>query len=334
MKSVIYVVLSFFSVISWGQTQIGQTGVEQFVTLKNGHKLFVRYTPPQKNMPVLVFVNGLTYSTNDYSQVTRPLEKRGYGTFLYDAYGMGRTLLENPIPTAPIDYEDQIKDLNELLGKMKIQAPYNMVGLSYGGGILIGYGVRYPKKIANLFLMSPYTEVIESSKNIILKQIEYTKLFFPFNDATDEELANFFIRMFAYQNYPIYEPTVLENPYKLEGVIRLTQGITPYRPVDEAKSLPANTVHLMIGYYDQYVTKDVYDAFWLAVLPASPCSYLNVNFSEHKLPQSYPLLVSRWIHANIKSKKYCTGSEYLVNPFTGYMLPDEGAGVYLPELED
>lgn len=330
MKALLFVLLFSMSLPLHAQwTQIGQTGEEKFITLDNGHKLFTRYLKPQKDRPVLVFVNGLTYSTNDYTDIANRLHKKGYGVLLYDAYGMGRTLLENPIPTAPIDYRDQIRELDELLAKLKIPAPYNFVGLSYGGGILIGYGARYPDKVNKLFLLSPYTEVIESGKNIILKQIEWTKLFFPYNDATDEELANFYLRLFAYINYPLTEPSVLENPYKLEGVIRLTQGITPYAPIEEAHKLPKKTLHYMIGILDQYVTKDVYDKFWSAAAPAEPCTYVTVGFAEHKLPQAVPAFLSRWIDANFKAD-YCSGEEYIANPYLDYFWSEKGESFYLP----
>ncbi len=330
LKLLFIVVALVFSMNAHAQFgQIGTTGVEQFVTLKNGHKLFTRYMPPKEGFPTLVFVNGLTYSTNDYTRVATNLNDEGYGVLLYDAFGMGRTLLENPLPTGPIDYRDQIEELDELLAKLNIPAPYNMVGLSYGGGILIGYGVRHPEKVNKLFLLSPYTEVIETGKNIILEQIKWTKIFFPFNDATDEELANFYLRMFAYMNYPLTEPTVLENPYKLEGVIRLTQGITPYEPIKEAHQLPKKSIYYMTGAYDQYVTKDVYDRFWQASIPSEPCAYVRVNFSEHKITQAYPSFVARWISANFK-ENLCTGETYLVNPLTGYMYSYEGDNFYLP----
>lgn len=327
-----FVICMLFTGLAQAQVAVDQG--DQFVNLKNGHKLFVDYTHAQKKgMPTFVFVNGLTYSTKDYASVAEYLKRAGYGVLLYDAFGMGKTLLENPLPTAPIDYVDQINELDELLVKMNVPQPYNLVGLSYGGGILIGYSTRYPKKVHKLFVMSPYTEVIENSKNIILKQIEWTKIFFPFNTATDEELAEFYTRLFAYQNYPIAEPTVLENPYKIEGVIRMTQGIMKYRPVDEAKNIPQNTLYLMIGALDQYVTKDVYDNFWKAATN-KPCSYLDVALTEHKLSQATPYFVAKWLVLNVDSTQYCNGQSYIVNPFVGYMLPENGdAGFFLPSVD-
>lgn len=312
---------------------VDHEAVEKFVTLENGHKLFTSYTAPQTGFPTLIFVNGLTYSTSDYTYLAERLKYMGYGIFLYDAFGMGETLLANPIPKVAIDYRDQIKELDELLQKEKIPAPYDLVGLSYGGGILIGYSVQYPQKVNKLFLLSPFTEVIESSKNIILQQIAWTKIFFPFNDATDEELADFYTRMFAYMNYPIFEPSVLENPYKLEGVILLTQGISPYRPIDEAHKIPKNKMHLMIGIFDQYVTYDVYEKFWQAAQPAEPCSFVTVGYSEHKLPESFPGFVARWINANYKDN-YCDGETYVANPFLDFFLPSSGFGFYLPDYEE
>lgn len=286
-----------------------------FVKVSSGVELYVDYTAPKKGKPTVVFVNGLTQTVRDNLFVAGFLTAQGYGVLLYDANGMGQTLLHNPLPKSPIGYEAQIEDLDQLLDIMNIPAPYNMTGLSYGGGILTGYGVRHPEKVRKLMLMAPYTETIESSKKIILGQIAATRLFFPDYKGSDEELANFYIRQFVYQTYPFYEPTVLENPFKLEGVVALVQGITPYRPIDEVAGLPENTVHLIIGDSDQYVTKNVYDSFWLKLPKNVKESYAVVSFSEHKIPTVYPYFVARWIHSVVNDAEFLTGGKtWTANP--------------------
>ncbi|MFZ3228624.1 MAG: alpha/beta hydrolase [Pseudobdellovibrio sp.] len=297
-----------------------------FTELKNGHKLFTEYTAPKKNQPTLVFVNGLTFSTKDYFLVSQVLIQNGYGVLLYDAYGMGQTLLNNSFPENPIKVDSQVNELDELMAKIGLIAPYNLVGLSYGGGVLTAYATKFPTNVKTLMLMSPYTEVIEESKQLILKQIAQSRLMFPLNKATDEELANYFIRQFAYQTYPIFEPSVLENPFKLEGVVKLVQGITPYRPIDDAVKLPAGTVHMMIGSQDEYVKKPVYDGFWKVVAPAAKCSYVSVLESKHKITTIYPYFAARWINFVMQSKgAACTGLEYTADPLLLEMNSSAGS---------
>lgn len=326
--------VSLVSCISFASTS--SKNLTGLVKLKNGHQIFVDYTAAKKNFPTLIFVNGLTFSTKDYYVVSHILTDHGYGVLLYDAYGMGQTLLNNIFPNAPIEVDAQVTELNDLLAAMKIAAPYNLVGLSYGGGILTGYATKYPKNVKTLMMLSPYTEVIEASKKLILDQIAQTRVMFPNNTATDKELANYFIRQFVYQTYPIFEPSVLENPYKLEGIVKLVQGITPYRPIDDAVTLPAGTVHMMIGASDEYVKKPVYDDFWKAVNPAAKCSYVSVQDSKHKITSIFPYYSAMWINwiMQAKGKSACTGLEYTSNPFMLDMTSLSGENFKLPDFKD
>jgi len=287
------------------------------VRLKNGHELFVDYTPAKANKPTVVLVNGLTFSTKDYFVLADILKNNGVGVFLYDAYGMGQTLLSNPMPTTPIKVDLQVAELDEVLKIKNVPAPYNLFGLSYGGGILTAYATAFPQNVKRLMMLSPYTEVIEQSKSLILNEIAATRIMYPLNTATDEELANYFIRQFVYQTYPIFEPNVLENPFKLEGISRLVQGITPYRPIDEAVHLPAKSVFMMIGDQDEYVKKPVYDAFWEKVAPEAKCSYTNVVGSFHKISSVFPSFVARWVNFVLNSdSSSCGDIQYEANPFT------------------
>lgn len=329
----LFAVLSLASSISFATVQTKD--LNGLVELKNGHKIFVDYTAPKKGQPTLVFVNGLTFSTRDYYIVAHILSDKGYGVLLYDAYGMGQTLLNNPMPQGPIKVESQVADLDALLAKMKIPANYNLVGLSYGGGVLTAYATTYPEKIKTLMMLSPYTEVIDASKTLILNQIAQTRVMFPFNPATDQELANYFIRQFVYQTYPIFEPSVLENPFKLDGIVALVQGITPYRPIDDAVKLPAGTVHMMIGAEDEYVKKPVYDDFWKVVAPTAKCSYTTVQNSKHKITSIFPYFSALWINRIMQAKgnEACQGLEFSADPL---MLEMTGpAGTFkLPDFKN
>lgn len=299
--------------------------------LKSGNEIFVDYSVAKEGMPTVVFVNGLTFTTRDYYVTAHLLIDQGYGVLLYDPTGMGQTLLANPMPKDPIKVTSQTAELDEVMSNLNVPAPYNLFGLSYGGGILTAYATTYPDKVKTLMMLSPYTEVIDASKSLILNQIKQTRVLFPYNKATDEELANYFIRQFVYQTYPILEPVVLENPYKLEGIAKLVQGITPYRPIDDAVKLPAGSVHMMIGAADEYVKKPVYDDFWKVVAPAAKCSYTSVDDSKHKISSIYPYFVSRWINF-VMTADTCKGLEYTADPFLLTMTNDKKT-IKLPEFK-
>lgn len=283
----------------------------------NGKKIYVEYNKAQKNKPTIIFANGLTYSTRNWLAVAGPLVTQGYGVVLFDFYGMGTTLLSNPLPKGPISYKQQAIDLKTLVGKLNIRPPYNFVGLSYGGGILAAYTTAYPRDIKNLIMIAPYTEFLQSQKDLIQKQIKQTRLMFPLNPATDEELTDFFIRQLVYTTYPLAEISSVENPYKLEGITRIVQGIRTYQPIEQTRAIPPKSLHLILAEKDQYIPQDIFQNYWNQVPLRSKASRILVQFSEHKLPDVFPLFTSQIIKQIVDGQPALfNGDSYVANPFT------------------
>lgn len=283
----------------------------------NGHKLYVEFNKAQKNKPTIIFTNGLTHSTRNWLAVVSPLVAQGYGIVLFDFYGMGTTLLSNPLPKGPISYKQQAFDLKTLVTKLKINPPYNFVGLSYGGGILAAYTAAYPRDIKNLIMIAPYTEFLQSQKELIQKQIKQTRQMFPMNPATDEELTDYFIRFMVYTTYPLAEISSVENPYKLEGITRIVQGIRTYQPIEQTQALPPQSLHLILAERDQYIPKDVFQNYWNRVPKQAKASRIMVQFSEHKLPDVFPLFTSQLIKQIVDGQPALfKGDSYIANPLT------------------
>lgn len=302
---------SSLSVAAAPSAQQTQAGLVQI----NGRKLYVEYNKAQKNKPTIVFVNGLTYSTRNWLAVASPLAAEGYGVVLFDFYGMGTTLLSNPLPNKAIPYTQQALDLKALVTKLKIRPPYNFVGLSYGGGILAAYTAAFPRDIKNLIMIAPYTEFLQSQKDLIQKQIKLTRLTFPANPATDEELTDFFIRQSVYTTYPLAEISSVENPYKLEGITRIVQGIRTYQPIEQAQTLPPKSLHLILAENDQYIPKDVFLRYWNRVPKSAKASRIMVQFSEHKLPDVFPRFTSQLIKTIVDGQPALfNGDTFIANP--------------------
>lgn len=290
MRAGILLALLFSTVASAGET-------EKFVDVGGGQKLFVRHEEARAGAETLVLLNGLSYSTAQWGAFAQSLRRLdpNIGILRYDMKGMGRTLLNDPLPVHyAIPMSDQVDQLNRLLTKLKLDR-VTLVGLSYGGGIALGFATAHPEKVSRLLLMAPFTEALADQDQYILGQVRATRLLNPFNPATDEELYDFFLRQFIYSVYPVAEPVVLENPFKLEAIFRMVQGIRFFRADAIVKDLPSASVHLMVAGRDQYIPREVLDRFWEALPPAARGSRLDISLTEHKIPEAVPNFAAAWV---------------------------------------
>jgi len=269
-----------------------------FVSI-NTKDLYVDYKAPRAGKETVVLLNGLTYTTVQWDQLTTELAKKGLGVLRYDMDGMGKTLLRHGVKFEPYAYTDQVEDLYLLLKKIELPAPYNIAGLSYGGGIAAAYSYRYASTVKNAILMAPYTEALEQQDNYIKFQVAVARLYFPFNPATNDQIYDYYLRQICYTTYPLVEPIVLENPLKLEAVFRMTQGIRKFRAIEEADRFPAKTVHLVIAEKDEYIPREVLTKFWDKVPDAAKASFTILKDSKHKIPENKPLEASNIIEAII-----------------------------------
>jgi pimeloyl-ACP methyl ester carboxylesterase len=311
--------IQFFSLASWGTPSTTVVAPKSFAGLVdiNQKKLYVEYTMAQPNKPTVILVNGLTYSTRNWFRVSSGLIKAGYGVVTFDMAGMGLSLLSNPLRTKPIFYNQQASDLKTLLNGLKIKSPYNLVGLSYGGGIIAAFATLYPQDAGNLILINPYTEFLETQKSWIKEQISNTRSLFPYNKASDEELTDYFIRQLVYTTYPLAETSSMENPYKLEGITSMVQGIRMYQPIEEARFLPAKSLHLVISENDQYIPQDIYANYWDAIPMKARASRTFVKYSEHKLPEAFPRFTIQFIQGILDGQPIMfNGDTLYANPIT------------------
>lgn len=288
-----------------------------FVKIEEGYEIYVDYVKPKAGQPTVVLLNGLTYNLTHWDRFVTALEKRGVGILRYDMFGMGQTLLKYAPVTEKISYQDQVEDIRDLLKIMKIKGPYNFVGLSYGGGVGFAYALEYPKEVKNLVLMAPYTEPLEQQYNWIMAQIWATRQIFPYNKMSDDDLYDYFLHQIVYATYPQAEPVVLQNPFILESVFRMVQGIRKFRPIDVANQLASKT-HLMVGEYDQYIPEKVLNNFWAKVPAKSKASRIVVEGSEHKIPESVPRFAAAWVYEIATGNPALfKGEEFKGFPFKG-----------------
>lgn len=291
-----FIVICSLFVVSTSQAFDLKQNFKGFVSIAT-KELYVDYLAPKANQETVVFLNGLTYTTTQWDQLTAELAKKGVGVLRYDMDGMGKTLLRHGVKFEPYAYTDQVEDLHLLLQKIKLPAPYNIAGLSYGGGIAAAYSYRYSESIKNVILMAPYIEALEQQDSYIQFQVALTRLYFPFNPATNDQLYDYYLRQICYTTYPLVEPSVLDNPLILEAVFRMTQGIRKFKAIDEVDRFPAKTVHLIIAENDELIPREVLTNFWDKVPETAKVSFTILKDSKHKIPETNPVNASNVIEA-------------------------------------
>jgi pimeloyl-ACP methyl ester carboxylesterase len=261
-----------------------------------GREVFVSYRAPAPGQPTLVLLNGLTYSLGNWDAYVAALGKRakGLGVLRFDLIGMGDTLLRGALPVNyAIPYSDQVELTAAVMSRLGVRKAF-VAGLSYGGGIAVAFAAAHPERVEQLILMAPFTEPLKAMDSYIQGEVTANRLAFPLNPASDDELYDFFLRQFIYQAYPALEPSVLENPFKLEGIFRMVQGIRKYDTLKDARALPPGSTHLLVADQDQYIQKEVHDRFWRAVPPAARASRIDISVTEHKIPEAIPAFAAAW----------------------------------------
>ncbi|MBN8539018.1 MAG: alpha/beta hydrolase [Deltaproteobacteria bacterium] len=296
-----------------------QDRLQAFVKIHDNRELFVDFIKPAAGKPIVVLLNGLTYRTGVWDAFVKELKGDGLGILRYDPMGHGKTMVKYGYPAEAFEADDQVKDLNSLLSALSIKKPVHLLGLSYGGAIGTMFTVKYPKKVASLILMAPFTKPLESQDQQIRLQIAQTRFMFPFNRSSDDELYDFFLKQIVYATYPLAEPIVLEHPYKLESTFRLVQGVRKFKAADVADQLPDASVHLIVADKDQYIEPKILEELWKQIPKRARLSRLFINHSEHKIPEAMPNFSAEWIKLIVNGdQRIQDGRTWKGGTFLGY----------------
>jgi pimeloyl-ACP methyl ester carboxylesterase len=79
------------------------------------------------------------------------LTKAGFKVLNYDQFGRGYS----DRPDVTYDQELYLRQLRELADKLGSTKPFDLIGLSLGGGTAVNFSARYPDRVDKLILISP-----------------------------------------------------------------------------------------------------------------------------------------------------------------------------------
>jgi len=121
----------------------------QFVALSEGITHYQLDGPP--NGPVVVLINGFSAGSFSWQHNVPALTAAGFRVLSYDLYGRGYS----DRPSGPYTLERFERQLDDLLGALRIDGPVDLTGVSMGGYIAAGYAAQHPQRVRRVALLAP-----------------------------------------------------------------------------------------------------------------------------------------------------------------------------------
>ncbi len=99
----------------------------------------------------VVLIHGGTIPMWTWDEQVRALTDAGFTVLTYDQYGRGYS----DRPDTDYDQALYLEQLAELIKKLDIDQPFDLIGLSLGGGTAVNFAAQNPEKVDKLILISP-----------------------------------------------------------------------------------------------------------------------------------------------------------------------------------
>ena len=109
------------------------------------------------NAQLVVLVHGGTIPSWGLDTQVTALQKAGYRVLTYDMYGRGYS----DRPAIEYNQELYLRQLFELLERLKISRTFHLIGFSLGGAIVVNFTAHYPEKVDKLVVVAPLIKDFE-----------------------------------------------------------------------------------------------------------------------------------------------------------------------------
>jgi pimeloyl-ACP methyl ester carboxylesterase len=120
-----------------------------YIKLSDGVTHYQLEGPP--GAKVVVLVHGATVPMWNWDEQVQALTAAGFRVLRYEAFGRGYS----DRPEVTYDQDLHRKQLRELVDRLGLTKPFDLIGLSLGGGTAVNFTARYPERVDKLVLISP-----------------------------------------------------------------------------------------------------------------------------------------------------------------------------------
>ncbi len=115
--------------------------------------------------PVVVLIHGGTVPFWSWDAQMPALIKAGFRVLRYDQYGRGYS---DRVP-GPYDRSLYARQLKELLDKLGVKRPVDLVGTSFGGAVAAHFTSKHPERVRRLVLIAPLVNSVENNTIELLR---------------------------------------------------------------------------------------------------------------------------------------------------------------------
>ena len=185
---------------------------KDFIRLGDGVVHYEISGPEEGDVVVLVHGNAAPFFSWDNN--TDPLREAGFRVLRYDLYGFGYS----DRPSVTYSRKLYNRQLVELLEKLNIDGPVNLVGTSQGGSIAVYFTAKHPEKVKKLAILSPYINVLpmktiitiartpgvgEYLSHVLLDRINinYPNKVFADTDSIPDEYTRMYMKQLTYRGF-------------------------------------------------------------------------------------------------------------------------------------
>ena len=155
--------------------------LETSYSAHDGKKLYLQAWMVESPKASMLLVHGLGEHSSRYVHLVEKLNGIGISVFSFDGRGHGKSAEGKP--DAYFDsYQDYLKDIDALFGKVKSYVPgvpSFLYGHSMGGGLVAAYALDYKPEAAGVILSSPAIKEDEGTSKLLMAVGGIMSKYFP-----------------------------------------------------------------------------------------------------------------------------------------------------------
>ncbi|HZF38673.1 MAG TPA: alpha/beta hydrolase [Blastocatellia bacterium] len=155
---VIVMAAAAYPIINWSRQPLDDAAREELLRTGKAHAfvatslgiMHLRDSGPS-DRPVVLLVHGGVVGGYAFENWRQPLTDAGYRVIVPDLLGYGYS----DRPKVSYTKEFYVTQLNDLLDRLGIAIPVNIIGASQGGGIVAAFAAVHPDRVRSVGLMAP-----------------------------------------------------------------------------------------------------------------------------------------------------------------------------------